>query len=69
MSRRPVSPARVYRWPLLVAALVALGLAAALSGGGAARIFSWLALAAPLAVILVCLFLGGRRQSSISPER
>jgi hypothetical protein len=54
----------IYRWPLLVAIVVAVGLVAALSGEGAERVFSWFALAFPVAVVAVCLLsrLFGRRR-------
>jgi len=45
----------IYRWPLLVALVIAFGLGAALTGKQMGRLFSWFALGLPLAVILVCL--------------
>jgi hypothetical protein len=56
MTRRrefPMVP--IYRWPLVLALVIALGLAAALSGEGLGRMFSWVALACPLVVIIACL--------------
>ena len=43
---------RVFRAPLLLAVLIAIGLAAALCGEGPWRWFSWCALAAPVALCL-----------------
>lgn len=59
----PRSFSRIYRWPLLLAFTVALGLAAALSGESVARVFSWFALAVPLAVIVVCVVSGELKRS------
>lgn len=57
-GRRQLTAFEIYRWPLLVAVAVALGLAAALSGRIVARWFAWFALALPLVVILACLIAG-----------
>lgn len=49
----------VWRWPLVLAAVTVFGLLAALLGDhGAWRILSWLSLAAPLAVIVRCVWGG-----------
>ena len=56
MSQRDTLTMRaVYRWPLVLAALIAVGLASALSVDGVGRVFSWFALACPLVVIVACL--------------
>jgi hypothetical protein len=45
-----------WRWPGLMAVLICFGLASALLGeGGVWWALSWIALAIPLLVILVCL--------------
>ena len=56
MSTRETLPLfAVYGWPLLVGVFTAAGLAAALTGEGTPRVFSWFALSFPVAVIAVCL--------------
>jgi hypothetical protein len=56
MSTRTSMPlSTIYRWPLLVAVVIALGLAAALAGDGIARVISWIALACPIGLIAGCL--------------
>ncbi len=63
MSGRASMPlSTIYRWPVLVAVVIALGLAAALSGEGAGRIFSWFALSAPVVLFAVCMLLALRGQ-------
>ena len=47
--RRRLSTLQVWRVPILLAVLSALGLAAALVGDGPWDLLSWLALAAPVA--------------------
>ncbi|MDF2600969.1 MAG: hypothetical protein K0Q54_3792 [Methylobacterium brachiatum] len=50
--RRPSSPARQCRWPIVLAILTMVGLLSALfSEGGPGWWLSWAALAAPLVVI------------------
>jgi hypothetical protein len=50
-----MSAGQIWKWPLVLAALTVLGLLAALLGQDALWwAVSWAALAAPLAVILVC---------------
>jgi asparagine N-glycosylation enzyme membrane subunit Stt3 len=52
-----VSAGQIWKWPLILAVLTMLGLLAALLGQDALwRAVSWAALAAPLAVILVCIW-------------
>jgi len=47
---------RVWRWPLVLGVLTVCGLVSALLGeGGMWWIFCWIALAAPLTVIVVCV--------------
>lgn len=49
-------PSRVWRWPLVLAALTLFGLLSALLGeGGWWWGLSWLALATPLLVIVCCV--------------
>ncbi len=57
MSRRSHhSFAQIWRWPSLLAALIAFGLLSALIGqGGVWWMLSWTALATPLAVIVISL--------------
>lgn len=44
---------RLWRWPIALAALTIVGLLAALLGGdGAARWLCWIALAAPLGIVM-----------------
>ena len=46
----------VWRWPLVLAVLTLFGLLSALLGeGGVWWVLSWLALAAPLLVIVCCV--------------
>lgn len=46
----------IWRWPLLLAALVVFGLLSALLGqGGIWWALSWIALAIPLVLIVVCI--------------
>ncbi len=59
-GRRTLHTFEIYRWPFLVAVVIALGLGAALSGVIVARWFSWLALAFPLAVIVFCVVAAAR---------
>ncbi|MBS0221421.1 MAG: hypothetical protein JSR91_11845 [Proteobacteria bacterium] len=48
--------ARLWKWPLVLAALTLFGLLAALLGQDAVWwIASWVTLAAPLAVIVLCI--------------
>lgn len=55
MSGRAALPlSAIYRWPLLVALVTAVGLAAALAGEGVERVFSWFALAFPVSVVAAC---------------
>ena len=60
-GRRRLAVFEIYRWPSVLALVIAVGLGAALSGGIAARWFSWFALALPLAVIVACLVAARRR--------
>jgi hypothetical protein len=46
-------PWRIFRWPLLIAAVTLAGLLSALIGDGAYDVLSWLLLAALLGVIAV----------------
>ena len=49
--------ARVWTWPIALGVTSVFGLLSALLGqGGVWWLFSWIALAAPLAVILFCLW-------------
>jgi len=51
-----MKPSRVWRWPVLLAALIAFGLLSALLGeGGVWWPLSWIALSIPLAVVAVCI--------------
>jgi hypothetical protein len=53
--------ARIWRWPLLLAALICFGLLAALLGGGGLWWpLSWLALGIPLAMIAAGMRGAGR---------
>ncbi|MGB6875433.1 MAG: hypothetical protein WBD87_05310 [Candidatus Acidiferrales bacterium] len=54
-GRRSRHAFEIYRWPLLVALVITLGLGAALTGKQTGRLFSWFALGLPLIVILACL--------------
>lgn len=46
----------IWRWPLLLATLVVFGLLSALLGqGGIWWVLSWIALAIPLVLIVVCI--------------
>ncbi len=46
----------IWRWPLLLAVLVVFGLLSALLGqGGVWWVASWVALAIPLVLIVVCI--------------
>jgi len=54
-TRASLSLATIYRWPLVVAFAIAMGLAAALAGDGVARVISWIALAFPIGLIAACL--------------
>jgi hypothetical protein len=47
--------AAVYRWPLILAVVIACGLTAALTGDGVARVISWIALGFPIGVVIKCL--------------
>ncbi|MBS0222740.1 MAG: hypothetical protein JSR91_18585 [Proteobacteria bacterium] len=52
---------RIWTWPLVLALLTMIGLLSALLGeGGVWWALSWLALAAPLLVIAVCLLKVGQ---------
>jgi hypothetical protein len=56
MRVRAILPlSAIYAWPLFVAALTAAGLAAALLGEGATRVFSWFALSFPMVLSAACL--------------
>lgn len=47
---------RIWRWPLVLGALIVFGLLSALLGqGGIWWGLSWIALAMPLALIVVCI--------------
>lgn len=51
-----MSAARIWKWPLILAALTVFGLLAALLGQAAIWwAASWAALATPLVVVLVCV--------------
>lgn len=53
-GRGPGKAWRIWRWPLVLAAVILFGLASALLGeGGLWWALSWLALAIPLVVILI----------------
>lgn len=53
---------RIWRWPTLLAALTLFGLLSALLGeGGVWWVLSWLALATPLAVIVICVSMARKR--------
>jgi hypothetical protein len=55
MSRTPVqATAQIYRMPLLIAAVSAIGLASALLGDGVWDVLSWAVLGLPVAV--ACFF-------------
>lgn len=51
MSRLRQTIGDIFRWPLLLGALTALGLASALFDDGGWDALSWIALAIPLAVL------------------
>ena len=51
MSRLRQTTADIFRWPLLLGALTAIGLASALLGDGGWDALSWAVMAAPLAVL------------------
>ncbi|HKV16511.1 MAG TPA: hypothetical protein VJQ81_15790 [Reyranella sp.] len=52
-----MSAARIWKWPLVLAILTVLGLLAALLGQDALWwVVSWATLAAPLAVIAICIW-------------
>ena len=51
MSRLRQTIGDIFRWPLLLGALTAIGLASALFGDGGWDTLSWMALAIPLAVL------------------
>lgn len=46
---------KVYRWPLILALVIAVGLTAALTGDGFERVISWIALALPIGVVVACV--------------
>ena len=53
---RPMRLSAVWRWPLVLAGLTLFGLLSALLGeGGLWWVLSWIALATPLIVAVVCL--------------
>jgi len=53
---RPMRLSAVWRWPLVLAGLTLFGLMSALLGeGGMWWVLSWIALATPLVVAVVCL--------------
>jgi hypothetical protein len=53
---RPMRLSAVWRWPLVLAGLTLFGLLSALLGeGGVWWVLSWIALATPLIVAVVCL--------------
>ena len=54
-TRASLSLSTIYRWPVVVACIIALGLAAALAGDGVARVISWIALGFPIGLIAACL--------------
>jgi hypothetical protein len=51
MSRLRQTIGDIFRWPLLLGALTAIGLASALFGDGSWDALSWTVLAIPLAVL------------------
>jgi hypothetical protein len=51
MSRLRQTIGDIFRWPLLLGALTAIGLASALFGDGGWDTLSWMTLAIPLAVL------------------
>jgi hypothetical protein len=52
-----MSPARIWKWPLVLAGLTVLGLLAALAGQDALWwAVSWTTLVTPLAVIAICVW-------------
>ncbi len=58
-NRARASRVAVWRWPVILAALSVFGLLSALLGqGGIWWVFSWAALAMPLAVIVRCVWRG-----------
>ena len=61
--RAPSAAWRVFRAPLLLAVLTAIGLAAALLGEAAWRWFSWVALAMPVALCLWYPLLAARSRA------
>lgn len=66
-ARVSFGTSRIWRWPLLLAALSLFGLLSALLGeGGVWWVLSWIALAAPLAVIASCL---SRRRPTVYGQK
>jgi len=62
MSSPPSGSRAVWRWPLVLATATMFGLLSALLGeGGLWWALSWIALAAPLLAIVLCLARAGRR--------
>jgi hypothetical protein len=51
MSRLRQTIGGIFRWPLLLGALTAIGLTSALFGDGGWDVLSWAVLAVPLAVL------------------
>lgn len=50
-SARRISVARIFTWPLLIAAVSTVGLISALTGDGVRDALSWAALAVPVIVV------------------
>jgi hypothetical protein len=62
-SRASLPLTAIYRWPLLLALVMAAGLAAALTGDGIGRVISWFALGFPILLMAACILAPFRRQT------
>lgn len=56
MSKRARSFSEIYRWPLVLAVIILVGLLSALLGDGIWNVLSWLLLAIPVFVIAEYVF-------------
>lgn len=64
MSKRARSIWEIYRWPLLLAVIIMVGLLSALLGDGIWNALSWVLLAIPCCVIVCCIFVLRHRRDS-----